>query len=109
MRDITNVGQTTAASALSLIQFAFPGLGQSSEVAADVAELVRHVRASFAPWLLEGVGSALDVRNRTISGALLIVPALPLGSIRNSYAGWDRYIRSSALVRVETLPTRALV
>ena len=65
---------------------------------AEVARSVRFVNVAFglwlivAPWLLEGVGSALGIWNGMISGALLIVLALPLGSIRNSYAGWDRYI-----------------
>ncbi len=65
---------------------------------AEVTRSVRFVNLVFglwlivAPWLLEGVGSALGVWNGMIGGALLIALASPLGSIRNSYAGWDRYI-----------------
>jgi SPW repeat len=45
-----------------------------------------------APWVLDGIASPLAVWNGVISGVLLIVLALPRGQIRNSYAGWDRYI-----------------
>jgi hypothetical protein len=65
---------------------------------AEVARSVRFINILFgiwliaAPWLLEGAGSALAYWSSTISGMLLIALALPLGGIRNSYAGWDRYI-----------------
>ncbi len=45
-----------------------------------------------APWLLDGVGSPLATWNGVICGVLLIVLALPRGPVKNSYAGWDRYI-----------------
>ena len=45
-----------------------------------------------APWLLGGIASPLAAWNAVISGILLVVLALPRGSIENSYAGWDRYI-----------------
>ncbi|MGQ0751249.1 MAG: SPW repeat domain-containing protein [Betaproteobacteria bacterium] len=65
---------------------------------AEVARSVRFVNILFglwliaAPWLLEGAGSALSVWNGMICGTLLIALALPLGTIRNSYAGWNRCI-----------------
>lgn len=45
-----------------------------------------------APWLLDGAGSALAVWNGVLSGLLLVALALPKGAIRESYAGWNRYI-----------------
>jgi len=45
-----------------------------------------------APWLLAGVGTPLATWNGVISGLLLIALALPRGRIKNSYAGWDRFI-----------------
>jgi len=45
-----------------------------------------------APWLLDGVGSPLATWNGVICGVLLMVLALPRGPVKNSYAGWDRYI-----------------
>lgn len=45
-----------------------------------------------APWLLEGVGSPLARWNGVITGLLLIVLALPRGRVRDSYAGWNRYL-----------------
>ena len=45
-----------------------------------------------APWLLDGAGSALAVWNGILSGLLLVALALPRGAIRESYAGWNRYI-----------------
>ena len=65
---------------------------------AEVARPVRFINMLFggwlivAPWLLEGGGSALSTWNGAIGGALLIALALPRGPIRDSYAGWDRYI-----------------
>ena len=43
-------------------------------------------------WLLDGAGSALAVWNGILSGLLLVALALPRGAIRESYAGWNRYI-----------------
>jgi hypothetical protein len=45
-----------------------------------------------APWLLDGIASPLATWNGVISGVLLIVLALPRGRIKDSYAGWDRYV-----------------
>ncbi|WP_447954045.1 heavy metal-binding domain-containing protein [Sphingopyxis chilensis] len=65
---------------------------------AEVARPVRFINMLFgawliaAPWLLEGGGSALSAWNGVIGGALLIGLALPRGPIKDSYAGWDRYI-----------------
>lgn len=46
----------------------------------------------LAPWLLEGAGSSLAAWNGVIGGLVLILLALPRGPIKDSYAGWDRYI-----------------
>lgn len=65
---------------------------------AEVARSVRFINVLFgawlivAPWLLEGVGSTLAIGSGMLSGALLIVLSLPLGAIKDRYAGWDRYI-----------------
>ena len=65
---------------------------------AEVARPVRFINALFgawliaAPWLLEGAGSSLAVANSLICGALLLALSLPRGRVRDSYAGWDRYI-----------------
>ena len=64
----------------------------------EVARSVRFINILFgawliaAPWLLEGGGSALAAWNGVIGGALLIALAIPRGPIKDSYAGWDRYI-----------------
>jgi uncharacterized membrane protein len=65
---------------------------------AEVARSVRFINIAFgawliaAPWLLDGVASPLAAWSGVICGVLLIVLALPRGRIRDSYAGWDRYI-----------------
>jgi hypothetical protein len=65
---------------------------------AEVARPVRFINVLFgawlilAPWLLEGAGSPLAAWNGVIGGLLLILLALPRGPIKDSYAGWDRYI-----------------
>ena len=65
---------------------------------AEVARPVRFINVLFgvwlilAPWLLEGAGSSLAAWNGVIGGLLLILLALPRGPIKDSYAGWDRYI-----------------
>lgn len=65
---------------------------------AEVARAVRFINVAFgawliaAPWLLTGAGSTAAIANGVISGILLILLALPKGTIKNSYAGWDRYI-----------------
>lgn len=65
---------------------------------AEVARPVRLINMLFgawliaAPWLLESGGSAFSTFNGVIGGALLIALALPRGRIKDSYAGWDRYL-----------------
>jgi len=65
---------------------------------AEVGRAIRFINIPFgawliaAPWLLDGAGSVLSTWNAVIGGVLLIVLALPRGPIRDSYAGWDRYI-----------------
>ena len=45
-----------------------------------------------APWLLDGIASPLATWNGVICGVLLIALAIPRGPIKESHAGWDRYI-----------------
>ena len=45
-----------------------------------------------APWLLDGIATPLAVWNGVICGALLISLAIRRGPVRNSYAGWDRFV-----------------
>jgi nucleoside-diphosphate-sugar epimerase/uncharacterized membrane protein len=65
---------------------------------AEVGRAVRFINILFgawliaAPWLLDGIVSPLAAWNGVISGALLIALAIPRGRIKDSYAGWDRYI-----------------
>ena len=65
---------------------------------AEVGRAVRFINIPFgawliaAPWLLDGIASPVATWNGVISGALLIALAIPRGPVRNSYAGWDRYI-----------------
>jgi nucleoside-diphosphate-sugar epimerase/uncharacterized membrane protein len=65
---------------------------------AEVGRAIRFINIPFgawliaAPWLLGGIASPLAAWNGVICGALLIVLALPRGRIKDSYAGWDRYV-----------------
>lgn len=65
---------------------------------AEVGRATRFINIPFgiwliaAPWLLDGIASPLAIWNGVVCGILLIVLAIPRGTIRNSYAGWDRYI-----------------
>ncbi|MCR4301630.1 MAG: SPW repeat protein, partial [Sulfuricaulis sp.] len=65
---------------------------------AEVGRAVRFINIPFgiwliaAPWLLDGIASPLAAWNSVICGLLLIVLAIPRGPVRNSYAGWDRYV-----------------
>ena len=65
---------------------------------AEVARPVRFVNALFgawliaAPWFLDGVGSSLAIWNGMVSGALLIILSIPKGPVRDSYAGWNRFV-----------------
>ena len=65
---------------------------------AEVGRATRFINIPFgiwliaAPWLLDGIASPLAVWNGVICGLLLIALAIPRGKIKDSYAGWDRYI-----------------
>ncbi len=65
---------------------------------AEVVRAVRFINIAFgawlvaAPWLLSGAGSTLSTWNGVVGGLLLIALALPRGPVKDSYAGWDRYI-----------------
>lgn len=65
---------------------------------AEVARAVRFINVAFgawliaAPWLLDGAGSPLAAWNGVVGGALLIALAIPRGPVKDSYAGWDRYV-----------------
>ncbi|MHB1233999.1 MAG: SPW repeat domain-containing protein [Burkholderiales bacterium] len=64
----------------------------------EVGRAVRFINIPFgawliaAPWLLDGIASPLAIWNGVICGVLLIALAIPRGRIKESYAGWDRYI-----------------
>ncbi|MBI3345009.1 MAG: SPW repeat protein [Gammaproteobacteria bacterium] len=65
---------------------------------AEVMRAARFINVAFgawliaAPWLLDGAGSPLAAWNGVIGGALLIALSIPRGLIKDSYAGWDRYV-----------------
>lgn len=65
---------------------------------AEVARSIRFVNIALgawliaAPWLLEGAVSPWTTLNGVICGALLIALAIPRGAVKDSYAGWDRYV-----------------
>jgi hypothetical protein len=65
---------------------------------AEVGRATRFINIAFglwliaAPWLLDGIASPLATWNGVICGVLLIGLAIPRGKIKDSYAGWDRYI-----------------
>lgn len=65
---------------------------------AEVARAIRFINIPFgiwliaAPWLLSGATSPLAAWNGVISGVLVVALAIPRGAVRNSYAGWNRYI-----------------
>lgn len=65
---------------------------------AEVGRATRFINIPFgawliaAPWLLDGIASPLATWNSVICGLLLIALAIPRGKIKDSYAGWDRYI-----------------
>ncbi len=64
----------------------------------EVARSVRFINIPFglwliaAPWLLEGATSTVAMWTSVISGITLIALAIPRGTIKESYATWDRYI-----------------
>ena len=45
-----------------------------------------------APWLLDGSASPLASWSSVIAGLLIVGFAIPRGSIRNSYGGWNVYV-----------------
>ena len=65
---------------------------------AEVGRGLRFVNVLFglwllaAPWLIDGAGSTAAVLNSLVCGVLLIILAVPRGSVRDFYAGFDRYI-----------------
>jgi hypothetical protein len=65
---------------------------------AEVARALRFVNVAFglwliaAPWWLGGVPSGLAGWGSAAVGLALIALSLPEGNIKNSYAGWDRYV-----------------
>ena len=65
---------------------------------AEVGRAIRFINIPLgawliaAPWLLDGVASPLAAWSGVISGVVIIALALPRGRIKDSYAGWDRYI-----------------
>lgn len=65
---------------------------------AEVGRPLRFINVAFglwliaAPWFLQGVPSSLAIWNSVLVGGLITVLALPRGAIKNTYAGWDRYI-----------------
>jgi hypothetical protein len=64
----------------------------------EVARSVRFINIPFgawllaAPWLLDGIASSWAAWNSVICGLLLIALAIPRGPVKDSYAGWDRYV-----------------
>jgi uncharacterized membrane protein len=65
---------------------------------AEVGRAIRFINIPLglwliaAPWFLEGASSALAMWHSIIVGSLFIVLAVPRGTIKHSYAGWNRYI-----------------
>ena len=65
---------------------------------AEVARAVRFLNVVagiwliVAPWVLDGVGSPVALWGSVIAGVLIVGLALPRGSIRNSYGGWNVFV-----------------
>ena len=65
---------------------------------AEVARSVRFLNVPvglwliIAPWLINGSASPLASWSSVIAGLLIIGLAVPRGSIKNSYGGWDVYV-----------------
>ena len=65
---------------------------------AEVARSVRFLNVPAglwliaAPWLLAGVGSPLATWSSVILGLLIVGLAIPRGSIKNSFGGWDVFV-----------------
>jgi Zn-dependent protease len=64
---------------------------------AELGRAVRYLNVLFGiallivPWILDGGSLLADVAS-VAAGLLLIVLALPRGSVRHSYGSWDRFI-----------------
>ncbi len=65
---------------------------------AEVARATRFLIVPFglwlivSPWLLNGVASPLAQWSSVITGLLIVGLAIPRGSIRNSYGGWNVFV-----------------
>ena len=65
---------------------------------AEVARSVRFLNVPvglwliIAPWLINGSASPTASWSSVIAGLLIIGLAVPRGSIKNSYGGWDVYV-----------------
>lgn len=65
---------------------------------AEVGRPVRFINVLFglwliaAPWFLDGIQSDLAAWNSMITGLVITVLAIPKGTIKSTYAAWDRYI-----------------
>ena len=65
---------------------------------AEVARAVRFLNVPAglwliaAPWVLDGVGSSVAQWGSVIAGMLIVGLAIPRGSIRNSYGGWNVFV-----------------
>ena len=54
--------------------------------------LVLGLWVAIAPWLLDGA-AGVAVWNNAAVGLVLVALSIPRGSVRERYAGWDRYIK----------------
>lgn len=65
---------------------------------AEVARSVRFLNVPaglwliIAPWLINGSASSLASWSSVIAGLLIVGFAIPRGSIKNSYGGWNVYV-----------------
>ena len=65
---------------------------------AEVARAVRFLNVPAglwliaAPWVLEGASTPLAQWGSVIAGVLIVGLAIPRGSIRNSYGGWNVFV-----------------
>ncbi len=65
---------------------------------AEVARAIRFLNVPAglwliaAPWLLDGVGSPLAQWGSVAAGVLIVGLAIPRGSVRNSYGGWNVFV-----------------
>ena len=65
---------------------------------AEVARAIRFLNVPAglwliaAPWLLNGAGSPLAQWGSVAAGVLIVGLAIPRGSIKNSYGGWNVFV-----------------